>query len=617
VISFFSTSIPKRTLAALLSIFILTYAGTAIVVYSGVRASTLETHAVALNQLAELKYQQIANEIDAFATDITAWSQLDVMNDLVSGDIDQRVAQTLHGLKQLYGLPGDIYAFGIDGNLISASSDAPLDRIASRIPKAWETAGNELRLITGQSDPFTRVAALVIEIPVFGSFDKTYRVGTLAMTYPWSAVGTQLSNGEAQMSLVETGNQRTVLAANANGAPVGRPFQVPASAVIGRSTVPGHGLVANWQVLAAQDASAATDPLRWIILELMFLGCLLGVPIVFFGRLLSGRLTAPIAALTRAVCEIADTDKLEARVPVTSRDELGSLARYFNVMTERLAKTTQEREQFVRDLAALNESLEARIAARTEELKNAVDAQKRLIGDISHEIKSPLARLSMALGLAHRKAGRDTARQFDRMEIEIANISALASELLTLARLDRAATPPDFAPVDLSKLVEKIVNDALFERPSRRSDLILRKPQFAVIVNGNADFLRRAIENVIRNALFYTAEKTAVEVTIQTLSDTVCVEVMDHGSGVPESALPHLFEPFYRVDAARTRETGGTGIGLSICERVLRLHGGTARARHRDPQGLVITMEIPLAGQDAESSRPANHRPRTNSLISP
>ena len=612
MISFFATSIPKRTLAALLSIFILTYAGTAIVVYSGVRASTLETHAVALNQLAELKYQQIANEIDAFATDITAWSQLDVMNDLVSGDIDQRVAQTLHGLKQLYDLPGDIYAFGIDGNLISASSDAPLDRIAGRIPKAWETAGIELRLITGQSDPFTRVAALVIEIPVFGSFDKTYRVGTLAMTYPWSAVGTQLSNGEAQMSLVETGDQRTVLAANANGAPVGRPFQVPAGAVIGRSTVPGHALVANWQVLAAQDASAATGPLRWIILELMFLGCLLGVPIVFFGRLLSGRLTAPIAALTQAVCEIADTDKLDARVPVTSRDELGSLARYFNIMTEKLAKTTQEREQFVRDLAALNESLEARIAARTEELKNAVDAQKRLIGDISHEIKSPLARLSMALGLAHRKAGRDTARQFDRMEIEIANISALASELLTLARLDRAATPPDFAPVDLSKLVEKIVNDALFERPSRRSDLILRKPQFAVIVNGNADFLRRAIENVIRNALFYTAEKTAVEVTIQTLSDTVCVEVMDHGSGVPESALPHLFEPFYRVDAARTRETGGTGIGLSICERVLRLHGGTARARHRDPQGLVITMEIPLAGQDAESSRPANHRQRTN-----
>ncbi len=513
MISFFSTSIPKRTLAALLSIFILTYAGTAIVVYSGVRASTLETHAVALNQLAELKYQQIANEIDAFATNITAWSQLDVMNDLVSGDIDRRVAQTLRGLKQLYGLPGDIYAFGTGGNLISASSDAN-DKTVNQIPEAWKTAGNELQLITGQSDPFTGVAALVIEIPVFGSFDKTYRVGTLAMTYPWSALGAQLSNDEAQMTLVETGNHRAVLAASGNDAPVGKPFQVPAGAVIGRSTVPGHALVANWQVLAAQDASAATGPLRWIILELIFLGCLLGVPIVFFGRLLSSRLTAPIAALTQAVREIADTDKLEARVPVTSRDELGSLARFFNVMTEKLAKTTHEREQFVRDLAALNESLEARIAARTEELKNAVDAQKRLIGDISHEIKSPLARLSMALGLARRKAGRDTARQFDRMEIEIANVSALASELLTLARLDRAATPPDFTPMDLSKLVEKIVNDALFERPSRRSDLILRKPQFAVIVNGNADFLRRAIENVIRNALFYTAEKTAVEVTI-------------------------------------------------------------------------------------------------------
>ena len=311
--------------------------------------------------------------------------------------------------------------------------------------------------------------------------------------------------------------------------------------------------------------------------------------------------------------EIADTDKFQTRVPVASSDELGSLATCFNLMTEKLAKTTQEREQYVRDLAALNENLEAKIAERTEELKNAVDAQKRLIGDISHEIKSPLARLSMALGLARRKPGRDAIRQFDRMEIEIGNVSALASELLTLARLDRAATPPDFIPIDLGKLVERIVHDALFERPSRRADVILHKPPFPMIVNGNADFLRRAIENVIRNALFYTAEKTPVEVNVfQKDANVVCVAVMDYGAGVPEAALPHLFEPFYRVDAARTRETGGTGIGLSICERVIRLHGGTARASNRAPHGFAITMEMPLAGRDAQIPIQAQQRQRTD-----
>ena len=212
------------------------------------------------------------------------------MNDLVSGDIDQRVARTLQGLKQLYKLPGNIYAFGADGKLIAASSDIPADKVLIRIPAAWQIAGKDLRLITNQSDPFAGVTAFVVEIPVFGTFDKTFRVGTLAMTYPWEAMGRQLSNSQAQMSLVETGTQGRVLAAGDNVAPdSGRTFATPAHAVIGRSAISENRLAANWQVLAAQDASMATGPLRWILLELILLGCLLGVPIVFLGRWLSSR----------------------------------------------------------------------------------------------------------------------------------------------------------------------------------------------------------------------------------------------------------------------------------------------------------------------------------------
>jgi two-component system sensor histidine kinase CpxA len=90
---------------------------------------------------------------------------------------------------------------------------------------------------------------------------------------------------------------------------------------------------------------------------------------------------------------------------------------------------------------------------------------------------------------------------------------------------------------------------------------------------------------------------------LEGVDGVICIEVCDHGLGVPESALPHLFEPFYRVDEARTRQTGGSGIGLSICDRVLRLHGGVARARNRDPHGLVITMEIPVAKVPAPLQR--------------
>jgi signal transduction histidine kinase len=312
------------------------------------------------------------------------------------------------------------------------------------------------------------------------------------------------------------------------------------------------------------------------------------------GRWLSERLTAPIADLTRVVREIADTDKLDARVPVTSSDELGSLAQSFNRMTDNLERITEERERFVRELAALNQTLEAKVAARTEELEAAIKAQQRLLGDISHEIKSPLARLGMALGLAARQSEADRLRQFERMEREIDNIAALASELLTLARLDAATAPPAFTPIDLRKIVDQIVSDAIYEKPGRTADLIVRATPEPMTVVGNADLLRRAIENVIRNAIFYTAEKTEVEIYLFRKSpEVVAVEVRDHGPGVPDPALGHLFEPFYRVDEARARQTGGTGIGLALCQRVIQLHGGTVCARNNEPRGLIISIEMP------------------------
>ncbi|MEA2756159.1 MAG: hypothetical protein QOJ54_2448 [Aliidongia sp.] len=596
MIGFLTRSIPRRILASLVAIYLVTYIATAIVVYSSVRASIIESDTLALHQLAEAKYDRLVTAFEGLATDVAAWAQLEVMNDLVSGDIDKRVTRTLEGVKQLYGLTGEIYAFDAAGNLIASTLSRRDDAQIAALPPAWQVGKSHLTMLDKHQDPITGAAILALEKPIFASFDRDYRVGTLVLTYPWDGVEKLLFSRGTGTVLLKIGDPPEILSADPNVREPQDSWKTEAddTLIVGRSA-PRAGILAQWQVMARQDTSAVTRSLRRVGLELLLLGALLSIPIVALGRWLSNRLTAPIMELTRVVGEIADTDKLDARVPVSSSDELGTLARSFNRMTENLQRATQEREQFVCDLEALNESLEVKVGARTQELEAAVAAQHRLIIDISHEIKSPLARLGVALGLARRSSLDAASKQFDRMEREIGNVSALASELLTLARLDSAAAIVEFTAFDLAVLVREIVADAVYEAPTREFDLRVETPNRAAFVMGNADLLRRAIENVVRNALFYTAARTPIDIILSVHHDRLAaIEVRDEGPGVPESALLHLFEPFYRVDEARARKTGGSGIGLAICQRVASLHGGTVHARANAPQGLIVEIEIPL-----------------------
>lgn len=595
---FLRRSIPHRILAALLAIYVTTYFATALIVYSGARSSVIDSATSTLQQLAEVKYERLDNVIAALATNVTAWAQLDVMNDLVSGDLDKRVARTLEELKVQYSLPGDLYAFDADGFLVASTRAMPL-QTRQAIPSVWKDPGRGgLTLLGKQADPIGGGEILAFVIPVEGAFDKNFKIGTIILSYPWPAIEKMLFSSETGTILRDTREGGRVLAidpiviSGRHGAPASwSTGHIRRDVVVGRSTSKA-GIVEGWEVESLRDTRSVTRPLRHVGLELVLLGGALGIPIFVLGRWLSRRLTAPVMELTRVAREIADTDKLNARVPVTSEDELGMLARSFNRMTENLQRAATEREHFVGELEALNQSLEAKVAARTGELEAAVSAQKRLIGDISHEIKSPLARLGVALGLA-RLSRTNAAKHFDRMEREIDNVSALASELLTLASLEDASSFVPVADMDINALVERIVADALYELPGRADDVRILEPDGRIVVHGNWDLLRRAIENVVRNALFYTARSIPITLTIESRGGRVLVVVTDQGPGVPEEALDHLFEPFYRVDEARTRKTGGSGVGLAICQRVIEAHGGSVRARNNTPTGLIVEIEIP------------------------
>jgi two-component system, OmpR family, sensor histidine kinase CpxA len=244
------------------------------------------------------------------------------------------------------------------------------------------------------------------------------------------------------------------------------------------------------------------------------------------------------------------------------------------------------------------------MASRIEEL---VSRQRQLISDVSHELRSPLARLSVALDLGRERKGNDPA--FDHMEQDLELLNEMIGRLLTLARLDSSDAPLPMASVDLNELVSQIVSNADFESRNRDCRVAFAaRGQF--LVRGNIELLGSAIENVIRNAIRYTASGTTIEVTIdgEKRSDAstpksescVCLTIRDYGPGVSESELVSILQPFYRAAEARDRQSGGVGLGLAIADRVIRIHGGSIRARNVEPRGLQFEVHLP-----AEQIRPA------------
>ncbi|QOY88476.1 sensor histidine kinase [Paludibaculum fermentans] len=282
--------------------------------------------------------------------------------------------------------------------------------------------------------------------------------------------------------------------------------------------------------------------------------------------LLARHLTAPVAHL-RAVTSRFSNGDLGARVTqpelLGRKDEVGGLARDFNEM-----------------------------AARIETLLNA---QKRLIADVSHELRSPLTRLSLALGLIRRRGDTVSPTSMARMEREVHRLNHLIGQLLTLSRLEALDQPPPKESIDLAALVQEIAIDAGFETTS--SDRGVRLVECAACtLTGARDLLRSAIENVVRNALKYTSPGTVVQIRLARPSgaNLATILVEDEGPGVPPNELARIFEPFYRVEQARERQTGGAGLGLAIARHVVGMHGGSVTAKNRESGGLALVIALPV-----------------------
>ena len=237
-------------------------------------------------------------------------------------------------------------------------------------------------------------------------------------------------------------------------------------------------------------------------------------------------------------------------------------------------------------------SLAAEFDAMAERIKALVESHRRLVRDVSHELRSPLARQRVALELARDGDAAQVHASLDCIECESDRLEAMLAQALELSRLETAAADAH-DHVALDALLEDVILNADYEGAPRGRKVVLAERAHLVLI-GSHSALYSAFENVIRNALAYTADGSTVAVRLLRAGDEARVVVRDHGPGVPDAELARIFEPFYRTDSARTRASGGTGLGLAIAHRAIARHGGSIVARNAEGGGLEVTIALPL-----------------------
>lgn len=282
-----------------------------------------------------------------------------------------------------------------------------------------------------------------------------------------------------------------------------------------------------------------------------------------FSVVLAWYLSKPVRHLQQAFDALAE-GRLDTRVGARMgrrRDEIADLGRRFDSMADRL--------------------------------QQLMGSQRRLLHDVSHELRSPLARLAAAIGLARQDPQRLEA-SLDRIERESARLDALVGELLTLSRLEAGAQLGPAADVELTELLSELVADARFEGQAQACSVLLECPP-GMVVHGHLELLYRAFDNVLRNALRHSPRHGEIQVlaTVDAAGRQISVSIEDVGPGVPEEALERIFEPFQREGSSANGQ--GFGLGLAIARRAIEAHGGHIRARNRDGAGLAIDITLPLA----------------------
>jgi len=229
-----------------------------------------------------------------------------------------------------------------------------------------------------------------------------------------------------------------------------------------------------------------------------------------------------------------------------------------------------------------------------EKLERSVEAQKRLIQDISHELRSPIARLQIALELTRKRLQDHEQQDLDRIENECQQLNDIITSLLNLPAYE---LQPELAlgeEVDVASLIQILCDDLNYS-PSGAKVEFTNQLSHATTVRGNGQLLRSALENVMKNAQHYTEGEDPIRITLEQEGEELEILCCDNGPGIPENKVTEIFKPFYRTSEARERSSGGHGLGLAIAKRAIDLHQGKIKALNTSPKGLCIQIRLPVS----------------------
>ena len=279
--------------------------------------------------------------------------------------------------------------------------------------------------------------------------------------------------------------------------------------------------------------------------------------------LMARYLAKPIVELQEASRRFANGDfsKKTIKSAMTRYDEIGDLANDFNNMAERL--------------------------------EAGINSQKRLFHDISHELRSPLARMQVGIELLQMKVPDSEKSLVERLEKDVTRMNVLIEEVLQFSKLENKQISGPVEEVELGKALENVCSDAEFESKNKHKGVRLEIKQDCLI-KGNIALIERAFENIIRNGLRFTPENTFVEVSLERINNNAVIKIGDHGPGVPEDQIERIFAPFYCIKSDRNPQNGGIGLGLSIALKAIQVHNGNIKISNKKEGGLLVTITLPI-----------------------